>query len=199
MPKTSSTSLMETMGRLHNLPYIQDNDHVRHLPISTEFRFIHRYHGCMREMTKDFFDKWTEDDIVHKNHILPTINNLNLLKDKKKVVLLRSDIDQAVLAYKRAQQKKIHAPRREFRVCKTDDDWLSRAIEVGMYGDLENFRDRWEEDDGERFLLYYEEVVSDPKFWINEVEKYFGLSVSDSVVYAKRRWSRGSRCKRRPS
>jgi len=199
IPKSSSTSMMQTLGELHGLSFDQDNNNVRFLPKSEEFMFVHRYHGCMRELNVEFVDKWTNGNMIWKNHVLPTKNNLALLDDKKKVILLRRDIMQIILAYKRAEHTNIHRRRREFRGCRTDQEWINRAIEIGLYSDLVKFNDKWLSHEGDKLVVYYEDVMDDQQREVNRIEGYFGLSISDNVEYAKRRWSRGGKVKSRPA
>lgn len=190
IPKSASSSLLETLGKLHKLPTKQDNSLVRNLPISNEFEFIHKYHGCMREIDVKFVNRWTGNDGFFKNHVLPTKNNLELLKGKKKVVLLRS-VEDVILAYMRERDKFNDKYRRkEFKACKSEIQWLNMAKEIGLFSDLVKFNEFWKSDNSDKLIIQYHSLIKNPQNVINDVEEYFGLTKSKNVKLSRKRYTR---------
>jgi hypothetical protein len=193
IPKSASTSLMDTLGRLHKKPAEQKTDLIANNPISDEFKFIHKYHRDMRELNIDIIKKLSNKNSLYKQHILPTKNNMELLKNTKKIILLRKT-KEVIIGYKREFNKTNDAyNRKDFRVCNTDKDWIDKAKKIGLFDDLFNFNQRWKKDDSDKLIIYYDDLIKNPKKEINKIEKYFGLPQSKKVVLSKKRYTRSNK------
>jgi hypothetical protein len=190
IPKSASTSLMDTLGKLHKKPAYQKSKLVERHPVSTEFKFIHKYHRDMKEIDENLVKKWESDKDFYKQHILPTINNMELLKNTKKIILLRS-ADNVIYGYKRERDKfSDKYRRREFKFCKSDEQWLKKAKEIGLYDDLIKFNELWEKNDSDKLIVYYDDLIKEPKKEINRIEEYLGLPVSNNVKLSRMRYTR---------
>lgn len=191
IPKSASTSLMKTMGILHGLPAQQK--FFKDAPVPATTKLLHSYHSDIREFNSEQADAFGDNSQFFKQHVPPTDNNLELVRGQKKVILLR-DPKEIIEAYYRASKKKIHLERDEFKNCTTVDEWHQVAKENGLIDDLQWFYDRWkseaQEYAEENLIIDYSSLIDNPKFVINEIEKFFNLDISESVSLSKERFSR---------
>lgn len=191
IPKSASTSLLETLKRLHVLSGRQDV--YPDLPVPEETRLLHRYHTDMREFREQEIEFFTAPDFFMKEHVPPTENNLRLLRDKKKIVLLRAPAD-IVAAYWRAERRRLHDPRPEFAGVKTAEEWRRRAEENGLRQDLQWYVDGWTEEERAHpehtLIVQYRDLVNDQQAVVNRIEEFWGLPVSPTVTLEKKRYSR---------
>jgi hypothetical protein len=195
IPKSASTSLMRTLGNLHNIPAVQIfPKNSKEFPYPST-KILHLYHSDMREITDDFATKIASSKEIFKQHIPPTTDNLGLLSNVKKVILLRNP-EQIIEAYYRAEITKIHKPRQEFKDCKTLKDWKETARKNGLLNDLVWFHDTWIEESKRNseinLVIKYSELLHNTKETINLVEQHFELPIADKVSLAKERYSRSS-------
>jgi len=87
IPKSASTSLMRTLAKIHDLPC--DMHFKWNGPLSKEFPNFHLQHSFGWELNEETVSYFINSEIIFKSHIVPSLNNLNLLCDHKKVILLR--------------------------------------------------------------------------------------------------------------
>ncbi|ABA88529.1 hypothetical protein Pcar_1280 [Syntrophotalea carbinolica DSM 2380] len=191
IPKSASTSLVKTMGLLHGLPAQQK--FFKDAPVPATTKLLHRYHSDIREFNSEQTDVFGDSGQFFKQHIPPTDNNLELVRGQKKVILLR-DPREIIEAYYRASKKKIHKERDEFKNCTTVDEWHQAACDNGLFDDLQWFYDRWNSEAKkhaeENLVIDYSSLIADSEFVINEIEKFFNLSISENVSLSKERFSR---------
>jgi hypothetical protein len=187
---------MKTLGNLHSLPSSQIS--FREFLCPLEMKLLHTYHSDMREIPAAYYKdlillSFMSDQEIFKQHIPPTNNNINLLRNVHKVILLR-DPDQIIGAYYRAEKKEIHSARKEFQHCQTLEDWKKTAHHNGLHSDLNWFYNEWmkEANKNPRFnlLIKYSDLILSPKKTVNQVEQYFNLPISDEVTLLKKRYSR---------
>lgn len=194
IPKSASTSLLDTLGKLHSLEAKQIL--LRDQPAPENLRLLHCYHSDMREITADHAALFAHGQKLFKQHIPPSPGNIGLLTGTKKVVLLRHP-EQIIEAYCRAEAKGLHQPRVEFSDCKTPEEWKAKAAENGLLGDLQWFHDQWTAEAAahpeEILTLGFEELVENSEESLNRVEAHFGLPVSERVKLSKVRYSGNSR------
>ena len=193
IPKSASTSLMKTLGQLHQLPAQQEYQ-LDTLAAPAGSRVLHQYHSDMGELTLAEVDKWTAADQIFKQHVFPSPNNLALLRDHPKVVLLR-DPEEIALAYRRGAHKRVHPLLNGFTLEMSETEWLAQARRIGLLADLDAFTERWLEHSlpDKTLFLRYEDYVANPKASINAAERVFGLPITqESVTAAKARYSRDS-------
>lgn len=189
IPKSASTSLLKTLGKLHKIPVEQSS--FPQNPIPKEYKLIWRYHGDFRNIDDEKVGIFENERKFFKQHIPPTENNIRLLKHVKKVILLRKP-EEIIKAYYRAEKKKIHKPRLEFNKLKNESDWLILAKKNGLYEDLKKYYDNWKVHNDEYSILFnYEEIINDPKDVINRIERFFNLPITEgNFKLAKERYSR---------
>jgi len=193
IPKSGSSSLLETLGRLHSCPISQT--WYGQWPAPDELHLLHRYHSDMREITEEKASQLARPKRFYKQHIPPTMNNMHRLRDTKKIILLREPLD-VVAAYFRADMKGIHKRRTEFVGLDTLTGWQQEAVSNGLLQDLQWFRESWEGEASRRpdlnRIIEYSNLVRDPKECINDIEAHFNLPLSESVELARVHYSRYS-------
>lgn len=192
IPKSSSTSLLNTLGRLHQLPTKQIDMRPKTPP--ADFRLLSEIHRDQGEVSWKQAATLTSASTIYKQHLVPSANNRSVLRRSMKVVLLR-DPAEVVLAYRRSlqigQESDNAGLQRHFLRCRTEGDWLARAESIGLLQELDAFRRGWSEADGEQLVVHYHELVTQPRSVINRIEDYFGLSTSAQVILSKDRYTRG--------
>lgn len=190
IPKSGSTSLMATIGSLHKIRAVQDATFINH-PKPENSAFIHKNHSDIRELTPETVKKFKSGKVFYKQHIFPSDNNLNLLNEVKKVVLLRDPVE-VLLAYRRGAHKKIHNLLDGFSINATEEEWIEYARQVGLLDDLKYFGEKWKNASNPQNTLFieYHELISEPAATVNKIERFYGLPVHDHVVLKKKRYSR---------
>lgn len=190
IPKSASTSLLVSIGRAQKLPWKQVCHRWR-LPKPLQLEILPRYHSDMLEYSKEHIEIFADPHKFYKQHIPPTAKNRALLREVKKVILLREP-KEIIEAYWRAEEVGIHKPRPEFSHCETCDDWLNNAAGNGLWSDLQFFHDRWLKDIGPNScVISYRNVVNHTKQTINKMEAFWGLPITqEDIVLAKRMYSR---------
>ena len=195
IPKSGSTSLMATLGRLHNLP--AEQMHMSRFEPSEDFRLLSDIHDDQAELDPALVGRLTSNDRFYKQHILPTANNRRLLHGRLKVILLRRPED-IVLSYRRAVKagmaymptKGTGRVRQLMDGSRTEADWLDRAQRIGLLDELSRFYRGWAESDDEQLIVHYDDLVKGPGAVINHIEDYLGLPRSHEVALSKERYSR---------
>lgn len=193
IPKSASTSLLSTIGYLHDIKAIQDfSFSANSKPENCNILF--NYHSDIRELDKLQVDNFSKKDIVNKQHIYPSDNNVNLLKNVKKVILFRDPHD-IIYAYKRGALKKVHNLLNGYSNDMTDEEWINKSKRDGLYPDLEFFIKNWRNNADPKNTLFieYNEYLNNTKETINRIEKFYGLPItSTDVSPIKARYSRHS-------
>lgn len=188
IPKSASTALMETVARTHGLTC---DMHYRWAGAkSEEFPKFGLQHDWDLELDTAAAEHAVTNDALFKLHILPTHNNLTLLKGRKKAVLLRQP-EGIVGAYQRGHETGVYPQKTDsFSGCVTQADWLQRAKELGVYDDLKRFREKWLEVDDEKLIIHFEDLTASPQREISRFEDYFGLRKSGTQQLLKRKYTR---------
>lgn len=191
MPKSASTSLMVTLGKLHNLRSQQVFFPENAIP--SNLRLLHKYHSDIREICESQVCQFSTSRQYYKQHVPPTDHNLRLLFKIKKVILLREPED-IIEAYYRAEMTGVHETRKEFSSGKTIADWHDIAKRKGLLGDLRWFYDTWT-DEGIRhtdanLIVHYEDLVHNATKIVNDIEQHFGLPRTGVVNLSKQLYSR---------
>jgi hypothetical protein len=114
---------------------------------------------------------------IIKKHIMPTKDNLDDYKNQKKVVLLRDP--QGCRSYsKRGIDNSI-----------TQDNPNNKDSFFNY--SYEEFYDGWSNNiDNETLLIFYKDLIGNPKKTINKIEKFYGLRKSTEVKLPKLNYSR---------
>ena len=189
IPKSASTSLMETLGRVRNMPAKQIMHKELHRP--RQMNLLYKYHSDIREYSQKLIQTFVTPGKIYKQHIPPTENNLYLLRDLKKVVLLR-DPKEIIEAYWRGERVGVSDKKNEFTHCKSLDDWLNEAAQNGLLEDLQFFKDGWLAEPNHRICyIHYQDLIKDAKGVINKIETFWGLPrTQESIDLSKKRYSR---------
>lgn len=185
IPKSASTSLVHTLGEIHSLPSKQEFLEVKKYNIPTEYEVLASYHSDVREINQLIVDEWIRPNMFYKQHIPPTSNNLKLLNHVKKVVLLRKPED-IILAYRRADTKGLHEKRKEFAGCASENDWVERAKDIGLYEELERFYAGWISNSENNLIIYFDDLVSEEKIQIEKISNFFSLRVYKKNIELKK-------------
>lgn len=191
IPKSASTSLMITLSRLHNIPssqlFFKDQMPLANFPVLSD------YHSDIRTLDKEQLAQLDSNTHIFKQHIAPTAEHLDALRSVPKVVLLRNPKD-IISAYYRAESKMIHDKRKEFEGKRTEEEWQIQAEEIGLINEVSSFHDGWKSANGNQILIYYEDLIANPKEVINKIESYFGLDkTNNKITLSKERYSRVSK------
>lgn len=194
IPKSASTSLATSLCELHGLTNVTAhiNQEFKHRQ-PEGVQFLHNYHALPvidRQLAERVY---ADESVLYKLHVFPNEQSLKNLRGRKKVVLLREP-EQIVMAEKRAIESLIHSRRDEFADCTTEEEWLQRAKEIGLYQDLRAFYERWQAEVGpDTLVIHYAELVEKPQEIINRVEAFLGWPVSSDPTLSKERYSGASR------
>lgn len=171
-PKSASTSLLETLKKITSTGGDQIFFPDRKRP--EEFDFIR--HGDVCNLTQSDVNKFTQGGYFYKQHIVPTENNINLLKDKKYVLLLR-DPEKTCDSYIRSQGKKNNP------VTGVDFFIENRGKiqkEISRFGDWEKYSD---------LTIRYEDLIKNPTREINKILKLFGFEDVEKIELLKFRYN----------
>lgn len=195
MPKTASTSVMVTLGRLSGLPATQEM--FPGAPWPRGWHVLPRFHRDMRELDSDLASRFRSRDRIHKQHVVPTENNLERLGGTPLVLLTREPVD-IVAAYHRVSEIKAtnrsaeHGARPDFDGLDSIEEWQQRADDMGLLAELELFRTRWI-DVPEVLEIDFADLTGDPSAAVRRIQAHLGLDVSPGDVELDRmRWTRGS-------
>ncbi len=191
MPKTASTSLLDTLGRLHEIPAQQIYFPERE--VNPRFNYVARLHSDMRKLNPKLAQKFTSQNAFYKQHLLPTRRNLSLLEDYKKVILTRKP-KEIIAAYRRnflmTYKKGLELFRSKFKNLRGTEEWVEKARDLGLIEQLEEMRDGWLENSTDHLHLTYYQVIQRPKQSVNLIERYFGIPLSDEVEMSRKRYTR---------
>lgn len=188
MPKSASTSLMATLGRLHHIPAEQTFFPDR--PRASEIQVLHLFHSDVRELDDATARMFGAPGKLFKQHVPPTENNRRLLREQKKIILLR-DPDEVVEAYYRGFQRSLVLPPADFAGCADWEGWRRLAETTGLLSDLNTFKDGWVYEQGDNLVIWYRDLVQSPGATINGIEAHFGMPLTEGpIVLDKKRYTR---------
>lgn len=189
IPKSASTSLTSTLGQLHDRETAQLIFPGLEMP--DDYQILPGYHSDIRNYPEELLRIYCESRVFFKQHIPPTEFNRKNLRFKKKVVILRPP-NEIIEAYRRAEIKKIHPKRPEFKGAADEATWQQIADEIGMTEDLNKFFHGWlEAADEFTLILYSHDLIQNPTAAIQAVERFFALAVTEgNVILARERYSR---------
>ncbi|WP_081212335.1 sulfotransferase domain-containing protein [Salegentibacter sediminis] len=191
IPKSASTSLMVTIGELHKLEAVQDFSFRENSPPKSSNK-IHLVHSDIRELSQNEIDKFSRKDTFYKQHIFPSANNLKLLKNLPKVVLLRNP-KEIIMAYQRGAKRNYNSLPPGYDTKLKKEDLIIKAKRDGFYNDLVYFYDNWNHQTNNRntLIIYYNDFLKNPKKVINEIEKFYNLPITKkNFKPAKARYSK---------
>jgi hypothetical protein len=159
-------------------------------PSPEGFRQLNKFHSDVAELTPEAVDCVMKPDQIAKLHIVPTDNNLTLLHNSPKVVLLRP-ADEIVAAYWRGMETRTWATTvGEIARCKSLEEWQQVAAEMGLTKELQRFNDQWLADTGDRLVIHYRDLVKKPAVTLSSVFNYAGIDAEQVPDLAKVNYSR---------
>lgn len=102
MPKSASTSLMWSISEILKIPHKNGQNKTKDDNKCEGYEELQKYHGTTVKRSKQYLEHWINQDIIYKEHILPTEKHLQYLNEINKpiVVLLRNPKD-CIRSYKR--------------------------------------------------------------------------------------------------
>lgn len=191
IPKSASTSLVATLGKIHNMEFNQLMFPGLEKPAG--YSCLPNYHSDIRVHPACLLKLYCESSVFFKQHIPPTEDHKHHLSNQRKVILLRRS-EEVIDAYRRAEIRKIHTPRAEFEGIHGEAAWRDKAEEVGLKADLDNFYDGWmNSNDSHTLIIHSSELIDEPGETIHRVERFFNLPITtDPVILEKERYSRNS-------
>jgi hypothetical protein len=177
---------MSTLGRIHNIDARQD--FFPEMPKPENVNILWDFHSDIRELNTELAAKFEDSSVIYKQHIFPTENNINLLKGVKKVILLR-DVEEIIEAYYRGFASGVHDKHPVFK--GSNEDWLSKAKDSGLYDDLQNFYEKWQNLQEDKLTIHYKQLIENPAVVINSIEEYWSLPITEgTITLDKKRYSR---------
>lgn len=187
IPKSASTSLLSTLGELHDMEARQIFFPENKIPRGV--RVLHRFHSDIRHLTQREVDRFSDPTTIYKQHIYPTEANKLSLKQIKKVILLRKPRD-ILLSYFRSKKTYVSEGYPGMEKCKSETEWLEKSKEIGIYQDLEFFYEEWIGCD-DALIVHFEDLIAQPKRTINRIEDYWGLEHTErQIALQKKRYTR---------
>ena len=107
-PKSASTSLLKSLATIGNVKYKNGESRPKGFEYCEGFEELQKYHTTTHRRTKEYLQKWaTRRDCILKEHILPTREHINALKNRKVIILLRNP-DHSIDNYARMVEKFDH-------------------------------------------------------------------------------------------
>ena len=188
IPKSASTSLMHTLGTTHNLKYTMHFEWDGSL--CSGHKAYHQQHNFGWELNERIVDFWRTSDILFKVHVFPSENNRQLLRDVKKVVLLRKPVD-IVQAYRRGHETGVYRSRLNvFHGCVSPEEWHEKALASGLLGSLKYFYNAWKAEKQNVLHIEFDDLVQDTASTVRKIEHFWSLPESKIHSLYKRKFSR---------
>ena len=178
-PKSASTSLMWSLSEILKVPHKNGQNRKSGDTDCEGYAQLQKYHGTMVRRSKEYLKKWIEADIIYKEHILPTDEHLEYIKNigAPVVVLLREPVE-CIKSYR--------------RVLSVLPD---KNIDYDeMRNELELFREKYLSltDDDNYLIITYDEIVNDFTNAIKKIIVHYKKTVPDNVekyILAKRNYT----------
>lgn len=193
IPKSASSSLVASLCAATGYP--RTNAEVRRnfltaTPPPVEYCQLKRFHSDVAELSEDAVAAMTRPRRIAKLHIVPTDNNLSQLRDIRKIVLLRP-AEEVVAAYWRGMETATWTTSvKEIANCKSQEQWMQTAADIGLTAELEAFNRRWKADPGNSLVVSYNQLTTDSNATIGSVLEYFNLDVGNVPELGRVNYSR---------
>jgi hypothetical protein len=191
IPKSSSTSLMKTLAKLHRKDYEQNM--FPHYEKPEACRWLHHFHEDIRKMPCNSLLEYVKSQNIYKQHIFPNDEHMQCLKTVKKIVLLR-EVKEIVLAYRRLLLLHPEGTIKGFPGLLSEEEWISHSKEIGLYQDLDTFYNKWLQADKKyTWIVHFKDLIHNTKAEINKIEKFLDLPVTHkNIVLKKERYTHHS-------
>lgn len=179
-PKSASTSLLYSLAQIMKVSPKNGQNKKAGEEKSLGFDELQKYHGTTVKRTKAFILSYANNkDVLYKEHILPTKEHLDYMKNTKNIVVLLREPSETIESYKRV-----------FSVLpnvKVNYDKL--LDEVTTFYNIYNFNDHF-------LKIYYDEVVNDFHETVKKVLNHYGFEIPKDLnkyELAKKNYNRWGR------
>ena len=189
IPKSCSTSLASTFADINHLSFLQ-TFHKQNNNNKCKSNNLYRIHSDMIEYKESEINKFVNSNVVYKQHIFPSENNLNLIKKTKCVILLRKP-EHVINSYRRAYAFDGNHAMNKFQLKKSDtyDTYLATFMKFGLYEDLVNFNKRYEEIQScNHLIIYKDDIINDTDITLNKINDFFGFQKTSNIKLLKKRY-----------
>ena len=193
IPKSASSSLVASLCAATGYP--RTNAEVRKnfltaAPPPIEYRQLKRFHSEVAELSEEAVAALVKPRQIAKLHIVPTDNNLSQLCEIPKIVLLRP-AEEVVAAYWRGMETATWTTSvKEIARCKSLEQWMQTAKDIGLTAELEAFNQHWKASPGNSLVVSYNQLTTNSDATIASVLKYFNLDAGNVPELARVNYSR---------
>ena len=193
IPKSASSSLVASLAAATGWP--RQNADIRKqfltpAPAPAGYQQLERFHSEVAELTPEVVELLKRPEQITKLHVVPTGNNLALLRDVPKVVLLRP-AEEIVAAYWRGIETSTWTTLvGDIARCENQAEWIALAGRLGLTGELQRFNEGWLSGAGDALLISYEDLTGKPEQTIRAVMDYFGLQSTSVPELAQVNYTR---------
>ncbi len=197
VPKSASTSLIETLGKTQKIKALQEFFLEGSIPESSNV--IHTLHSDIRELSEEDVSLFSAKNVFYKQHIFPTVNNIELLQNVKKVILLR-DPEDILKAYLRGANKRYNALPTGYSKELSQEELYQKACEDGFLKDIQFFYNEWQKQAISEVTLFinFDDYVNNTTAVVQKIEAFFNLPrTNNSVQAVKARYSRETKTRKR--
>lgn len=178
----------------NNWKYIEKNKQNKCLDLGVkseenspdDFKVLSQLHSDMVEFKQKQMDIFFNKNIIYKQHIPPTHNNIKLLGGKKVVVLL-GEVENIVLSYRRAYYNRGYHLRNKkwFSLKMTESEFLDKSKDIGLYDDILKFNKSWRESPCDKIIVYKKDLLNNPVTTINRILLFMNLPTVDDIRLVK--------------
>jgi hypothetical protein len=193
IPKSASSSLAASLAKATRWPRQNADIRKRFLtpaPAPDGYTQLKRFHSEVADLTPEAAQLLALPGQITKLHVVPTANNLALLRDMPKVVLLRP-AEEIVAAYWRGLETSTWTTLvGDIARCSTQDQWMGLAEQIGLTDELRRFNHDWQLFDGDALVISYADLTRQPEATIRAVMEYFGIDTACVPELAQVNYSR---------
>jgi hypothetical protein len=194
MPKSASSSLAGHFIERHGMAEMTQSFRDRatqYYSGAQAYKHIGLHNEGLVEITQDVIRLLSETPGVIKYHFPPPPGNQALLRDMKKVILLREPED-VVRAWMRGDETRAYKLRSpEFVWCYSEASWMAKARDLGLLDELAAFGDGWRAHQGDCLVIEMRDLTARPGETLAKVESYLGLPATNARALPERKFSRG--------
>jgi hypothetical protein len=193
IPKSASSSLVASLCEATGYP--RTNAEVRKnfltaAPPPIEYCQLKRFHSEVGELSNKAVAALIKPRQIVKLHIVPTDNNLTRLREIPKIVLLRP-AEEVVAAYWRGMETATWTTSvKEIARCKSLEQWMQTAMDIGLTAELEAFNQHWKASPGNSLVISYQQLTTDSDATIASVLEYFNLDTGKVPELGRVNYSR---------
>ncbi len=150
------------------------------MPLPEEFPALRGRHKDIADYSPELLEQWITAPFFHKQHVVPSKHNLQLLAEQKFVILLRSPPKDSYEAYLRPGANPI-GERLIYALNNRDS----------LIAELELFYQRYSVFSGHALRIYFDDLVDYPSKTLTMIFQFFNMAVDVPQEYqlARERYS----------